>query len=88
MFDQTLWETDPARAAKLAFLEVQLGWHAQVEEGLYDGIPSFDAPVRANDEAPDTRSLKVVQPDTGASVYAVPDAVKRLFDAKQLVSEP
>lgn len=76
MVDANLWETDPARAAKLAFLETSMLWQEQVEQGIYTGVPGFEFEM-ADDH---TRPFKTVQPDTDAAVHAVPDAVRRLFE--------
>lgn len=40
MVDAQLWETNPEKAAKLAFLELQMLWETQVDEGQYLGIPN------------------------------------------------
>lgn len=83
MVDEKLWETDPARAAKLAFLETSMMWQEQVEQGIFGGVPALTLEL-AEDH---TRPLKVVLPDTDAGVHAVPDAVKRLFERLNLAEQ-
>lgn len=39
--DQNLWETDPERAALLAYQEVEQHWRDQVRRREYWGIPKF-----------------------------------------------
>ena len=46
MVDEKLWQEDPERAARLAFMELQLIWEQQVDEGEYLGIPNFDLSLR------------------------------------------
>ena len=36
-----LWQSDPHRAAMLAYLDVVALWHEQVEQGMYWGIPAL-----------------------------------------------
>lgn len=64
MVDEKLWQEDPEKAAKLAFMELQFVWEQQVDEGEYLGIPNFDLSLRSG--APyslveDTCGSKTVQ---------------------------
>lgn len=79
MIDQTLWDTDPERAAKLAFMEVMCEWHGQAERGEFDGVPAFDLyPLEK------TAPRRAIVRDTGAGVHAVPEAVRRIWAASQV----
>lgn len=80
MVDTTLWETDPERAAKMAFMETMCEWHARVEQGIYAGVPDFGF---QSEEAKETALRRVVVPDTNAGVHAVPAAVERLWASMQ-----
>lgn len=42
MVDEKLWQEDPEKAARLAFMELQLIWEKQVDSGEFLGIPNFD----------------------------------------------
>lgn len=65
MVDEKLWQEDPEKAARLAFMELQLIWEQQVDEGEYLGIPNFDLSLQALNPAysliEDTRGSKTVQ---------------------------
>lgn len=74
--EQDLWETDPARAARLAYLHVQCLWHDQVVRGEYRGIPTVE---RAPMDPAETAVHRVVEPDSQAGVYAVPSDIRRRF---------
>ncbi len=84
MNDQTLWDTDPARAAKMAFMEVMCEWHAQAERGEYDGVPAFDLYPQNLEK---TTPRRTILRDTGAGVHAVPDAVRRIWAEAQASEE-
>ncbi|QED27971.1 hypothetical protein FRD01_12135 [Microvenator marinus] len=64
MVDEKLWQEDPEKAARLAFMELQLVWEEQVDEGEYLGIPNFDLSLRGcspYSHVEDTCGSKTVQ---------------------------
>jgi hypothetical protein len=75
MVDAQLWETNPEKAAKLAFLELQMLWETQVDEGQYLGIPCFDQ--SPTNDHPAYRTP--VTPDSKAGFHCVPTAVSNAF---------
>lgn len=75
MVDAQLWETNPEKAAKLAFLELQMLWENQVDEGHYEGIPCFDRSESTQHPAYHTP----VTPDSKAGFHRVPTAVSDAF---------
>ncbi len=84
MIDQTLWDTDPERAAKMAFMEIMCEWHAQAERGEFDGVPAFELYPQDLEK---TAFRPVIVRDTGAGIYAVPDAVRRMWAHVQAEDE-
>lgn len=82
---QDLWQQDPARAARMAYLELMLLWHDQVEQGDFKGIPALEAALVAfpvvpsgqahgNDQCTVRSEPNPVRhaPDADAGVFAVP----------------
>lgn len=68
MVDEKLWEEDPAKAARLAYLELQIHWHQQVVEGVCTGIPDLERVVYPAQNSE-------VMADSKARHYRVPNQV-------------
>lgn len=86
---ERLWQTDPARAARLAYLEVLAAWYEQVEGGSYRGVPAVHKlPARAEAAAsvsPEPQNVVRLRPpqytpDASAREYCVPVEIRRRFE--------
>lgn len=75
MVDAQLWETNPEKAAQLAFVELQMLWVEQVDNGKYEGIPCFE---RLQSTEPPA-CLSPITPDSKAGLHQVPTAVSNAF---------
>ena len=85
---EQLWKNHPARAARLAYLQVVALWHRQVEEGAYHGIPNLcgerycwgerDEP----DEAAATLPSRPVdfRRDESAGAWLIPGRIRRVYE--------
>lgn len=80
---QDLWATDPARAARIAYFEVMMLWHDQVESGQYGGVPVFDETSPHHESEQNTVRSRPPRhtPDAAASEWEVPAELRVRFGA-------
>lgn len=84
---EDLWETDPERAARLAYVEMVGLWDKQVEQGEYRGVPNFNAPkydasiveLRGEDRTTPSTPRRVT-PDSSAGMWMVPGRVRERWN--------
>ncbi len=74
--DARRWEEDPARAARLVYLRLQMHWHEQTAAGVYEGIPHFES---ARGPRPPATPKRRVRPDESGGTHEVPEDVRASF---------
>ena len=72
-----LWDEDPVRAARLAYLRLQCYWHDQVQSGVYRGIPVLNG--AANKDLAATDVCPTIEPDSQPAVHFVPREIRKKF---------
>ena len=79
---EQLWQTDPGRAARLAFIDTMGLWDEQVQDGEFGGVPCFHTTVTKMDDArlgdaqTQPSGVREVTPDSNAGVWVVPGRIR------------